>query len=401
MSSSRQEYEAPPVESHLYDNGLILSELERRFYLYLIGGDYERMFYTFADEGDGKPIKMGEKLMQRIRLDVEVSASERRTLQAKLSLHPEYQAMLDKLLEKRIRARLEHSGDLINASPEILDVIPIVKKFGGDRHFSDEMLSQINDIPWIKEQLLAFINIPEIYDSLMLTRSTDINVQLRDIGFPMFIWLLPRFYCEHIDDSIHPSLLNVFNKIREFARLVAGAIVTIALSERLPVQTTWRLYTLAAINCVPIVLLVVIINKEMTQMLEEQKKMFPDAKSPQGLVLENYEYDADSLRDVLVTEEFIKPHIIETLAFEDFDPFAYLFPVDQTDRRMNIFNQARAYAFYRQLYKTGRIHPHEAGALLKNYSISKATLDRLNRSDLSSMMTHLRLHDRVVALMSK
>jgi len=68
-----------------FDTALIINELDRRHYLYLIGGEYEKLFYTFSEDSEGKT------QMERIRLDIEVSEAERQSVTLKKGAEAEYQ----------------------------------------------------------------------------------------------------------------------------------------------------------------------------------------------------------------------------------------------------------------------------------------------------------------------
>ncbi len=70
----------------------------------------------------------------------------------------------------------------------------------------------------------------------------------------------------------------------------------------------------------------------------------------------------------------------------------------QNEHVANIFFQARAYAMYRNLFKTGRIHPHETAIFLKRNKINKQLLHKLNEMDLSKLQTHIALHHKLLAI---
>jgi hypothetical protein len=94
-------------------------------------------------------------------------------------------------------------------------------------------------------------------------------------------------------------------------------------------------------------------------------------------------------------EQIIKPFILEKLAFRHFDPEPYLLGfTENKDHISSLYFQARAFAFYKQLFKTGRIHPRETAIFLKRHKINKSLLSALNKIDLSSLSSQVALHDR-------
>jgi len=62
----------------------------------------------------------------------------------------------------------------------------------------------------------------------------------------------------------------------------------------------------------------------------------------------------------------------------------------------DVIFRARAYAFYPQLFKTGRIQPHETAIFLRKHQIDKNTLHQLNKFDLTSIISHIKLHHELI-----
>lgn len=381
-----------------YNEALILDELERRFYLYLIGGDYEKLFYTFEeDDQDNSDDTM--RGMSRIRLEVEVTESERRNQSQESCADPEYKGMLDYMLKHRINAALEKE-DLLGTSQEISDIIGFMRAFGSHTVFTDEILHAVQETSWLKEQIERFLAKDQILDMLQLTVGNNLAENLKVLGYPLFTWLLPRWCGEVMYKRIHPSLRATFNRMRQYSRFISGAIATLAVRQNISKKDKWMLYMLSAINMIPIILLLNIVNDELLKLLEQQKHGLSDAKQsdPKLNVLETFTFAGDGLRDIFSLDEILKPHILESIGFTHFDPLPYLLGYQENEQVAAIFFQARAYALYRQLFKTGRIHPHETAVFLKKYKINKPLLALLNEADLTALSTHIKLHNQLLGV---
>lgn len=386
-----------------YNEAIILSELERRFYLYLIGGDYEKLFYTF-EEGtvdDAHEQSDDEQInMSRIRLEVEVTQQQRQNLVRGNSADPEYKGILDYMLKSRINNQLENQEDILKTRQQIEDIKPILKGFGKDTEFNETLFQDIEAVPWLTAQIKRFANNPE-YDQLVdLPDKVNIRNILSSLGYPLFIWLLPRFVSEILHANMHHSLRPLVGRMRQYGRFTSGAIATLVQQEPGSAKDKWMIYMLAGINIIPLFLLVNLVNSEIKKLLDEQLASLEHDKVTNAdklAVIEHYQFSSDALRDFLCLEEILKPHILEDIGFENFDPLPYLlgYADDQTPLA-DVFFRARAYAFYRQLFKTGRIQPHETAIFLRKHQIDKNTLHQLNEFDLTSIVSHIKLHNELI-----
>lgn len=382
-----------------YNESLIVSELERRFYLYLIGGEFEKLFYCF-DADINEPKDNEKMVMSRIRLEVEVTQLERQKQIQGGAEDSDYKAMLDYMLKGRISHRLENQHNLLLTCPELHQLIPILKDFGKQTEFDEELLATIEGIPWLREQIIKFSGKPEFSQQLNLPKSEHLKTLLSHIGYPLFIWLLPRFCSEVLIKKMHASMLPIVQRSRVYGRLTSGAIATLVAEENIAQQEKWTIYMLAAINNIPLVLILNLINVETIALIEQQRQALnadPQINAKKLSVLDDYQFSGDALRDFLGLEEILKPHILETIGFEHFDPMPYLFGYAAEDSVLgNLFFKARAYAFYKQLFKTGRIHPHETAIFLKKYQIDKAQLAKLNEQEITSIASHIKLNQQLV-----
>lgn len=381
-----------------YNEGLILTELERRHYLYLIGGDYEQLFYTFDHS---VPTRDGLYFqgLSRIRLDVEVSTAERNKQIQDSWADPEYKAMLDFMLKKRINARLEHADNLVETCQELVDVGPLLQDFSGERSFTSERVEHLKQCTWLVERLEAFLDNPQYKPYFNLPSATGIDAKLDVLGYSLFMWIMPRLTGEKIFERLHPSLHEVVGRIRRYNRLSSGAVAAMAHQENLPDEEKWVLYLLPAVNVMPLVIIINIINDEINNLVDQQRSalMSEESAGDRMKVLESYAFSGDALYDLLSMEEVLKPHIVSEMKLNHFDPSPYLLGFGEDDSKLSdIFFKARAYALYRQLFKTGRIHPHETAIFLKKNSITKSVLKQLNEIELGAFATHVKLHEKLV-----
>ncbi len=383
-----------------YNESLILSELERRFYLYLIGGEYEKLFYSFDGE-DQDDTSSEHMMMSRIRLEVEVTSRERQKQIQGGVADPDYKAMLDYMLKGRIANKLENQENLLATCSELSDLQPILESFGSKSAIDDELISIVENIPWLNAQVLRFAANPQYQKLVNLPNSTELNSILQCIGYPLFLWLLPRFCSEVLQNNMHPSMMPVVQRMRQFGRFTSGAIATLISEVDVPKTEKWTVYMLAAINIIPLFLIMNLINSELLKLLEQQRESLlndPVSNARKLAVLEGYQFSGDALREFLSLEEILKPHILETIGFKYFDPMPYLLGYADPDSPIaSIFFKARAYAFYRQLFKTGRIHPHETAVFLKKHDIKKQHLHQLNQYELTSIASHIKLHQKIIA----
>lgn len=385
-----------------YNEAIILSELERRFYLYLIGGDYEKLFYTFEEshEDDTEHDVDEQVNMSRIRLEVEVTQQQRQILVRSNCADPEYKGILDYMLKSRINNQLENQEDILKTCPQLVDITPILKRFGKDIEFNETLFQEIEAVPWLTAQIKRFVNNPD-YDQLVdLPDKTNVRNILTSLGYSLFIWLLPRFVSETLHANMHHSLRPLVARMRQFGRFTSGAIATLIQQEPGSAKDKWMTYMLASINIIPLFLLVNLVNSEIKKLLDEQLASLENDKATNAdklAVIEHYQFSSDTLRDFLCLEEILKPHILEDIGFENFDPLPYLlgYADDQTPLA-DVFFRARAYAFYRQLFKTGRIQPHETAVFLRKHHIDKCTLHQLNEFDLASIVSHIKLHKELI-----
>ncbi|GAA0858420.1 hypothetical protein [Aliiglaciecola litoralis] len=389
------------TESELHNDAIILSELERRFYLYLIGGDYEKLFYTIESNPVVEEQKASETIsVSRILLESEVTQQQRLAQVCAGYADPGYKSKLDTLLAKRINDRLENEDDLLATCSQFKDLQPILISFGKDNEFNDAVFQKIEAIPWLVAQIKRFANNPEFQPILNLPQTNDVRAILKKLGYSLFIWLIPRFISEILHSNTHVSLRPLVARMRQYGRLTSGAIASLVVEEPADLQDKWMTYVLAGINIIPLFLLINLVNVELKKLLEEQLFLFKDVRednSDKLSVIENYHFSSDLLRDVLSLEEILKPHILEDIGFEYFDPLPYLLGyADHTTPLADIFFQARAYAFYRQLFKTGRIQPQETAIFLRKHRIDKSMLYKLNKYDLTSTASHITLHQELI-----
>lgn len=387
------------LKEERYDEALIISELERRYFLYVVGGEYEKMFYTFDETGGEDAQGKLFQRMTRIKLEVEVSQAERKRQSQRSFGDPDYKSMLDYMLKHRINAKIE-SDEFIHSCREVTTLKPIWQEFGNQTLFDDNVFTLLETYPWLKEKIDSALSNPPLANLLNLTPSEDITSKLQALGYPLFIWMLPRFCGDLIFDRLHPSLRDVFIRMRKSSRFVSGAIGTLAMTESIDRKNKWMIYMLGVINVLPTIMLINLINEEMLKLIAQQKKSLGNLPNPEAKqqVLDNYEFSGDDMRELLSLEEFIKPHLLESLELKHFDPSPYLLGYAEDDANISaMFFQARAYALYRQLFKTGRIHTHETAILLKKHRIDKAILHKLNDANFMSVESHILLHRKLLS----
>ncbi len=382
-----------------YDEALIVSELERRYFLYVVGGEYEKMFYTFDESNDENSKGQLFQRMTRIKLEVEVTEAERKRQSQRAFGDPDYKSMLDYMLKHRINTKIE-SDSFLHSCREVTTLKPIWQEFGNQTLFDDKVFSLLEEYPWLSEKIDSALRDPQLISLLNLDPKQALANKLKTIGYPLFIWMLPRFCGDLIFERLHPSLRNIFIRMRKFSRFVSGAIGTLAMTESIDRKNKWMIYMLGVINVLPAIMLINLINTEMLKLIAQQRKSLDNLPNPDAKlqVLNNYDFSGDNMRELLSLEEFIKPHLLESLELKHFDPCPYLLGYAGDDANIStMFFQARAYALYRQLYKTGRIHTHETAVLLKKHNINKATLHKLNAADLMSVESHIVLHKKLLS----
>lgn len=378
-----------------YDEALIINELERRYYLYLIGGAYEKLFYVFSDTRAHSNYSQ----MQRIRLDVEVSQAERQELANQHCCNVDYKNMLEYILKTRISHALEHEGSLLELATEVRQILPFLRSLTEEQRISNLTIENIYQLPWLKERIQTFLSTDESCQLLGLKQKSDFMDKLLIVGLPLFYWLLPRWVGEGLRSQLLPSLRQVFDKVRLYSRIMAGAIACLSVNAELDSHAKWRLHCLSAISVIPITILLSIIDNEVKQLLAAQQKNLSDAPSDDSRrqILANFQVPGELLRETLSMEQIVKPHILESLQLSNFNPIEILTGyADQQDEVANIYHQARAYSFYRQLYKTGRIHLHETAIFLKQYNISRQKLTLLNQQDLSDLAVQVNLLKQIL-----
>jgi len=377
-----------------FETALIISELDRRHYLYLIGGDYEKLFYTFSEDNEGK------SQMERIRLDIEVSEAERQSVVHKDGPDAEYQKMLDYLLKARVKKAIGREGNLINQCDQLTQLGPLLQSLGAKDMLSEKTLSIINDLAWLKSEVSAFLALPGMGKLFGVNPSKDPIDQIQQLPVPYFYWLLPRFIAENLSKTLHSSLKLTFEKLRLFSRIMSGAIACLSVKEKLAKEDKWQLYMMASISLTPMTLLISILNNEVQKLIQAQQNSLGSGtnKESRELILKSYQVNGEILHETFNIEEFIRPHVLESLALDQFDHFQFLLGVsDSKDRIANIYHQARAYSFYRQLFKTGRIRTHETAIFLKKYNISREMMLMLNEHELSDFKVHVSFLKQMLA----
>jgi hypothetical protein len=373
-----------------------VNELERRYYLYLVGGEYEKLFYSFSPNDPNSKENKDNLNITRIRLEVEVTQAERKAQNQAKNETPEYKRMLDYMLKHRVNHKLE-SDNFLGSCHEFTDLKPFWQEIGGRVGFAVDDFERIQNIPWLVERITAFCARSDFKDTFKIYSNVSIKETLEVLGYPLFIWMLPKWMGEEIYRRLHPSLKPVLARLTSFGRKTSGAIATLAFNEHYNKKDKWILYSLAAINVLPLVLLISLFNQELCTLIDQQKKGLNsnESNSVKLSTLNNFKFSGDDLREVLAMEQIIKPFILEKLAFRHFDPEPYLLGfTENKDHISSLYFQARAFAFYKQLFKTGRIHPRETAIFLKRHKINKSLLSALNKIDLSSLSSQVALHDR-------
>jgi hypothetical protein len=383
-------------EEQRFTEALVVNELERRYYLYLVGGEYEKLFYSFSPNDPNSKENKDNLNITRIRLEVEVTQAERKAQNQAKNETPEYKRMLDYMLKHRVNHKLE-SDNFLGSCHEFTDLKPFWQEIGGRVGFAVDDFERIQNIPWLVERITAFCARSDFKDTFKIYSNVSIKETLEVLGYPLFIWMLPKWMGEEIYRRLHPSLKPVLARLTSFGRKTSGAIATLAFNEHYNKKDKWILYSLAAINVLPLVLLISLFNQELCTLIDQQKKGLNsnESNSVKLSTLNNFKFSGDDLREVLAMEQIIKPFILEKLAFRHFDPEPYLLGfTENKDHISSLYFQARAFAFYKQLFKTGRIHPRETAIFLKRHKINKSLLSALNKIDLSSLSSQVALHDR-------
>lgn len=383
-------------EEQRFTEALVVNELERRYYLYLVGGEYEKLFYSFSPNDPNSKENKDNLNITRIRLEVEVTQAERQAQNQAKNETPEYKRMLDYMLKHRVNHKLE-SDNFLGSCHEFTDLKPFWQEIGGRVGFAVDDFERIQNIPWLVERITAFCARSDFKDTFKIYSNVSIKETLEVLGYPLFIWMLPKWMGEEIYRRLHPSLKPVLARLTSFGRKTSGAIATLAFNEHYNKKDKWILYSLAAINVLPLVLLISLFNQELCTLIDQQKKGLNsnESNSVKLSTLNNFKFSGDDLREVLAMEQIIKPFILEKLAFRHFDPEPYLLGfTENKDHISSLYFQARAFAFYKQLFKTGRIHPRETAIFLKRHKINKSLLSALNKIDLSSLSSQVALHDR-------
>ena len=381
-------------DPHDYNVGLVVSELERRFILYLIGGDYEKMFYSLT--GDERQDEFGntDQSLGRIRLEVEISESERRSKFRDSVTDPDYKGMLDLILSQRLKSFLVSGEELVNSVPEIVDILPFLRLSPKDNKIDEALCKEVCQVSWLVEQLKAFCANPKVQQAFGQPAELSIKERLMSLDFPHLIWLIPILMAQEIQGRIHPSLLETYKKIRFYGRVMGGAIGLLVQEHSHFGVAKWKLYALGALNCVAITVLLCIVSDGVKELISQQKLNLKDREAHKDKfeVLDHYHFNQDFLRDILQLEDIVKPSILDSIQIAGLDPSEYISGYnDATHPECLVFQQARAYAFYRQLYRTGRIQKYEAGIFLRRYNLSKNQFNKLNRLELASLPNHIQI----------
>lgn len=394
-----EQYDDPEFD---FNVGLVITELERRFILFLIGGEYERMFYSLVGSAKTDEHGLDDQELGRIRLEVEISESERRKLSEGKTEAPEYKRMLDYILNAKIKKQLEQTEDLLQLLPEFVDLLPILEHLPEDNKITDAHVEQIKKIAWLKAQIETFLRATQVRKAMNLPEGGSFEQLLKSLSFPQVAWLLPNWVAQEISERIHPSLEVTFRKVRFYGRIVAGAIGHLVASETAVSHHRWKFHALGGLNCVPLIMLLVLVSNSIDELLKQQseilnKEVDDEDKELKLAILRDFQFSPDSLRDLLQMEEIVKPHLLEQVKIPGLDPIQYISGFgDEDDKIQTIFKQARAYAFYRQLYRTKRIKKHEAGTFLRRHNISKSVFEHLNGVELAALGNHIDILERLL-----
>ena len=377
-----------------YNIGLMVSELERRFILFLIGGDYEKMFYTLTGGPELDDVGGNQQRLGRVRLEVEISEAEKRDKIRNKTSDPNYKGMLDFILTQRLKSHLESSEELIYNIPELIDVLPFLAKMPQDMKVSTKVISQLANIPWITPQIKKLLNNEQLKNVMQFADGANLQARIAKISYPQLIWILPICLAQEIQERIHPSLLETYKKVRFYGRVMGGAIGLLVKDCDKVSVAKWKLYALGSLSCIAMVALLCLVSDATKELISQQKINLkePEKHVDKFSVLEKYAFSQDGLREILQLEDIIKPSILDSIKIEGLDPTQYISGfADEKSPESLAFQQARAYAFYRQLYRTGRIQKHEASLFLRRYKIDKKTLTKLNSIELASIGNHVQI----------
>jgi len=224
--------------------------------------------------------------------------------------------------------------------------------------------------------------------------------QISQLPVPYIYWLLPRFIGENLSKTLHPSLKLTFEKLRLFSRIMSGAIACLSVRQNIAKADRWQLYMMASISLTPMTLLIIILNNEVVKLIDAQQKSLAnhDNKESRQAILNSYQVNGEILHETFNIEEFIRPHVLESMDLGPFDHFQFLLGVSGGNQKVaDIYHQARAYSFYRQLFKTGRIRTHETAIFLKKYNISREMMLMLNEQELSDFKVHVSFLKQMLA----
>ncbi|MBD1388224.1 hypothetical protein IC617_02165 [Neiella sp. HB171785] len=390
-----------PAIPDCYQEQIVLSELERRFYLYLIGGDYERLFYSFVGSSETDSNGNDQQELVRVRLDVEVSESERRQNFQSWCPDPQYRKMLDWMLTSRINARLQQQDDLLQVCPEMVDVLPVIRDIGCAKDFNRDLINHVAEVEWLSRKVRAFIDNPLHQALLGLSSSASFEQHLEEMGYPLFIWCIAKMIGEQINEHIHPSLKFTLSKVRYYGRIVGGTIVYLALQEGYDEIDKWKTYLLAGLSILPLGVLISLASFEIRELINQQQNALDGQSNTEfrHQILNHYSLPGDRLRHLIEQEERLKPLLFQAIGFTNFDPLKFITQSNKqrSNSQPNLFEKARAYAFYRQLYGTGRMKGHETLILLNSFGFSMDLLHQLNRMDLVSFTSHVELYAKYFA----
>ena len=355
----------------------------------------KKLFYTFTESTKGSDYSK----MERIKLDVEVGQAEKLKLANHNCEDIDYRNMLEYLLKTRVNHVLENSIKLIDFCPEIAELSAFFRAFDQQRSMPNNAMQEIQKTPWLVDSIVSYLSSEEICQTLGVDQNQHIEDKLDSLGHPLFYWLLPRWLGDKVRNRLHPSLHQTFDKIRMYSRIMSGAIACLCAHTEINEKEKWQLHALSAISVTPIVVLLSVIDYEFKRLVQKQQESLSHSPSDRARqqVLSNFQAPGDLMRDVLSMEEIVKPYVLESLGLTNFNPIDYLSGYsDEKASERSIYYQARAYSFYRQLYKTGRIHTHETAIFLKQHDISKQKLVLLNKQDLADLNVQVELLKRLL-----
>lgn len=379
----------------LNSDALIMNELDRRFYIYLVGGEFEQRYYSLLRGiKDDDQLGSGGQVMSRIKLDIEAEHEKERQNQARFAQAPDadYQRMLEFIINKKLAHRVEKDEELLIQCPVINDILPLIRLAFQSNIDAQAVFAEVHNIPWLSKAIMQFASNGNIAKHFQITSKDGIGQILQRVGPEFIICLLPRMFADEAQQFVTPGLSTAFKKIRMFGRMMASASMYLSkfsLKADLPV---WQYGMLSSLNCLPLLLLLLTCSDTIEEEVRCQRNLLAaDQDNDLKLsILNDICISDDHLSDLLQLDELIKPFLFESLEIKGFDLMEYVTGNEKGQCR-DVLTQARAYAFYLQLYKTERINKRETEVYLKRCGISEYVIKNLNSLNLLSWQTHYEL----------